>query len=141
MPTDQIDIPKMLETKEDSGNMREAQGLARAAHLRKNSEWLPESAVKIRKAYFCTEKTGFLEKEVVVPQVNMMANPDMMNNMLKQNIQSVVHMMTFTVIGSVFQGFITAQVPFPLGFKFKQMLQQGLNVTALDASYVSTMSW
>jgi hypothetical protein len=71
----------------------------------------------------------------------MMANPDMMNNMLKQNIQSVVHMMTFTVIGSVFQGFITAQVPFPLGFKFKQMLQQGLSVTALDASYVSTMSW
>ena len=37
-------------------------------------------------------------------------------------------MLMFTGIGSVFQGFITAQVPFPLGYKFKQMLQQGLTV-------------
>ena len=55
--------------------------------------------------------------------MNMMTNPDMMNNMLKQNIQSVIHMFMFSGIGSVFQGFITAQIPFPLGYKFKQMLQ------------------
>ena len=65
----------------------------------------------------------------------------MMNNMLKQNIQSVIHIVMFTGIGSVFQGFITAQVPFPLGHKFKQMLQQGLMVHALDPTYVSSMSW
>ena len=64
-----------------------------------------------------------------------------MNNMLKQNIQSVIHIVMFTGIGSVFQGFITAQVPFPLGHKFKQMLQQGLQVHALDPTYVSSMSW
>ena len=50
-------------------------------------------------------------------------------------------MLMFTGIGSVFQGFITAQVPFPLGFKFKNMLQQGLAVQALDPTYVSSMSW
>jgi len=50
-------------------------------------------------------------------------------------------MVTFQLIGSIFQGFITAQVPFPLGIKFKQMLQQGLNVSALDPTYVSSMSW
>ena len=61
--------------------------------------------------------------------------------MLKQNVQSVLHMFMFTGIGSVFQGFITAQVPFPLGYKFKQMLQQGLQVHALDPTYVSSMSW
>lgn len=71
----------------------------------------------------------------------MMQNPDMMNTMLKQNVQSVLHMFMFTAIGSVFQGFITAQVPFPLGYKFKQMLQQGLMVQALDPTYVSSMSW
>ena len=73
--------------------------------------------------------------------MNMMTNPDMMNNMLKSNIQSVIHMFMFTAIGNIFQGFITAQVPFPLGHKFKQMLQQGLSVTALDPTYVSSMSW
>lgn len=56
-------------------------------------------------------------------------------------MQSVIHMFMFTGIGSVFQGFITAQMPFPLGIKFKQMLQQGLMVQALDPTYVSSMSW
>lgn len=140
MPDEQVDIGKKLETCEDQNN-REAQALKRAQRCRKNHEWLPESAVKNRKAFFCKEKDGYLHKPVAAANMNMMGNPDMMNNMLKQNVQSVVHMMTFTVIGSIFQGFITAQVPFPLGFKFKQMLQQGLMVTALDPTYVSSMSW
>jgi len=118
MPSDQIDISKMIEESEDS-NKREAQALQRSQRFRKMSEFLPEQAVRSRKAYFCTEKTGFLERDVPASNMNMMNNPDMMNNMLKQNVQSVVHMLTFTVIGSIFQGFITAQVPFPLGFKFK----------------------
>lgn len=87
---------------DDTNNSREAQGLSRSLILRKNSEWLPEPAMRLRKAYFCTDKTGYLRKKVEAPSMNMMGNPDMMNNMLKQNIQSVVHMMTFTVIGSVF---------------------------------------
>ncbi len=95
-----------------------------------------------RKAYYCNETVGYFHREVTAPNpMNMMTSPDMMNNMLKQNVQSVIHMFMFTGIGSVFQGFITAQVPFPLGHKFKQMLQQGLMVQALDPTYVSSMSW
>lgn len=59
------------------------------------AEWLPEHSVKLRKAYFCSEKGGYLQREVSAGGMNMMGNPDMMNNMLKQNVQSVVHMMTF----------------------------------------------
>jgi hypothetical protein len=98
--------------------------------------------VKTRKEYYCNATHGYLQREVVAANpMNMLSNPDMMNNMLKQNVQSVIHMLMFTAIGSVFQGFITAQVPFPLGYKFKQMLQQGLMVQALDPTYVSSMSW
>lgn len=50
-------------------------------------------------------------------------------------------MVMFWTIGSIFQGFITAQMPFPLGHKFKNMLQQGIQVRALDPTYVSSMSW
>jgi len=79
--------------------------------------------MKVRKAYFCDKTTGYFAKEVKAANpMNMMNNPDMMNNMLKQNVQSVIHMLMFTMIGNIFQGFITAQVPFPLGHKFKQML-------------------
>lgn len=48
-----------------------------------------------------------------------MMSPNMMDGMLKQNVQGIIHMMMFQVVGSIFQGFITAQVPFPLGQKFK----------------------
>lgn len=88
--------------------------------MRTKCEYLTERAVKTRKAFYCNETTGYFNREVTgTNPMNMMTNPDMMNNMLKQNVQSVIHMFMFTAIGSVFQGFITAQVPFPLGFKFK----------------------
>ena len=122
--------------------MRETAALNRSKNVRRQGRWLPEKALKLRAAYYTTETTGYFQKEVKAANpMNMMNNPDMMNNMLKQNIQSVIHMFMFTGIGSVFQGFITAQVPFPLGYKFKQMLQQGLMVQALDPTYTSSMSW
>ena len=138
---DQIDMSKILEEGTEQ-NTKEGQALKRSQRIRKTSEILPEDAVKTRKAYYCDEKKGYLSKDLQAANpMNMMANPDMMNQMLKSNIQSVINMFMFTAIGNIFQGFITAQVPFPLGHKFKQMLQQGLMVTALDATYVSSMSW
>jgi hypothetical protein len=50
-------------------------------------------------------------------------------------------MVMFQGIGNLFQGFVLAQVPFPLGVKFKAMLQYGIYVAALDPTYVSSMSW
>ena len=141
MPDGQIDVLKIIEEGTET-ELRESQALARSKTTRKKADWLPERAIQNRKAYFCAEGTGYLQREVEAANpMNMMNNPDMMNQMLKQNIQSVIHIVMFTGIGSVFQGFITAQVPFPLGHKFKQMLQQGLQVHALDPTYVSSMSW
>jgi hypothetical protein len=122
LPNEPIDVKKCLEegTTTDS---KEGMALMRSNRLRKNAEWLTEHSMKTRKAFFCNATDGYLNKKVEAPNpMNAMSNPDMMNNMLKQNIQGVVHMMMFTMIGSIFQGFITAQVPFPLGHKFKQML-------------------
>ncbi len=128
LPDEQMDIIKMIEESADV-DRRETQALSRSKRIRKRSEWIPEKAVLARKAYYCNETVGYFHREVTAPNpMNMMTSPDMMNNMLKQNVQSVIHMFMFTGIGSVFQGFITAQVPFPLGHKFKQMLQQGLMV-------------
>lgn len=70
-----------------------------------------------------------------------MSNPDMMGNMVKQNVQSVLNIMIFQTIGAIFQGFVIAKMPFPLGQKFKQMTQQGIFLFGLDPSYVSSMSW
>ena len=71
----------------------------------------------------------------------MLQNPDMMSNMVKSNVQSFFNIMMFSGIGSIFSGFVIAQLPFPLGQKFKTMTQQGILLQNLDPTFVSSMSW
>ena len=119
LPDEPIDINKCIEEGTDT-NTKEGQALKRSQRLRKGHEFLTESTMRTRKAYYSNTTNGYFNKEVAAANpMNMMTNPDMMNTMLKQNIQGVVHMFMFTAIGNIFQGFITAQVPFPLGHKFK----------------------
>jgi len=113
----------------------------RSQRIRKAANYLPENSVKQRKAYFCTNETGYLVQKVNFNQMAMLQNPDMMSGMIKQNIQSVFNMMLFSGIGSIFSGFVIAQLPFPLGQKFKTMTQQGIRLMYLDPSFVSSMSW
>lgn len=44
-------------------------------------------------------------------------------------------------VSHLFSGFLVAKTPFPLTFKIKGMLQRGVDVAALDTSYVSSLSW
>ena len=44
-------------------------------------------------------------------------------------------------VSHLFSGFLVAKTPFPLTFKIKSMLQRGVDVAALDTSYVSSLSW
>jgi hypothetical protein len=102
---------------------KEGSALARSTRIRKACEFLPEDSVKIRKAYFCHAQHGYLNKKVAAVNPLAMMNPDMMGNMMKQNVQGMFNMFLFTVVGSFFSGFIIAQVPFPLGQKFKALTQ------------------
>jgi hypothetical protein len=68
---------------------------------------LPEDSVKLRKAFYCKENTGYFNKKV--QGFNPLAmNPDMMSNMLKQNVQGMFNIFLFSVVGSFFSGFIIA---------------------------------
>ena len=42
---------------------------------------------------------------------------------------------------SVLAGFLVVKMPFALTERFKQLTQQGIGVSALDTSYVSSGSW
>ena len=73
----------MIEDRTDT-DARETQALARSKKIRQKAEWIPENAIRNRKAYFCKENDGYFSKEVAVANpMNMMQNPDMMNNMVK----------------------------------------------------------
>ncbi|PFH33085.1 putative membrane protein [Besnoitia besnoiti] len=44
-------------------------------------------------------------------------------------------------INYLFPDFLVAKMPFPLTFRFKSMLQRGIDLPSLDVTYVSSLSW
>jgi len=97
----------------------------------------------MRKDFFNSEETGFFKTQKRDPVMkNPMTDPTMMTDMVKGNMTNVLPMI---VIGGwinwAFSGFLTTKVPFPLTLRFKPMLQRGIELASLDASWVSSASW
>lgn len=97
----------------------------------------------MRRHFFNNEETGYFKvQKRTAPSQNPMTDPGMMTDMLKGNVTNVLPMI---VIGGwinwMFSGFLTTKVPFPLTLRFKPMLQRGVELTYLDASWVSSASW
>ena len=44
-------------------------------------------------------------------------------------------------VNYLFSGFLVAKTPFPLTFRFKSMLQRGVEVENLEAGYISGLCW
>lgn len=121
----------------------DSQAIIRCRHLRENGKFLPRQGFLMRKHYFNNEETGWLKTQKrPQPTTNPMQDPGMMTEMLKGNLTNVLPMI---VIGGwinwTFSGFLTTKVPFPLTLRFKPMLQRGIDLVALDASWVSSASW
>ncbi|CAH2106105.1 unnamed protein product [Euphydryas editha] len=123
--------------------MQDSQVMIRARLLRENGKYLPRQSFAMRRHWFNNEDTGYfkIQKRVATSQ-NPMTDPGMMTDMLKGNVTNVLPMI---VIGGwinwMFSGFLTTKVPFPLTLRFKPMLQRGVELAYLDASWVSSASW
>ncbi|XP_003742347.1 ER membrane protein complex subunit 3 [Galendromus occidentalis] len=121
----------------------DSQALIRVRYLRENGKFLPLKSFLMRKHYFNDEDSGWLKTQNrPAPASNPMQDPGMMTEMLKGNLINVIPMI---VIGGwinwTFSGFLTTKVPFPLTLRFKPMLQRGIELVSLDASWVSSASW
>ncbi|KAM4664792.1 ER membrane protein complex subunit 3-like isoform 2-T4 [Discoglossus pictus] len=97
----------------------------------------------MRKFYFNDAETGFFKKtKRKVTQKNPMTDPTMVTEMMKGNLTNVLPMILIGGwINWAFSGFLTTKVPFPLTLRFKPMLQRGIELVSLDASWVSSASW
>jgi len=123
--------------------VRNSQALMRCRMLRENGHYLPKPSFQMRKNFFLRED-GIINKgrEQAGQARNPMTDPSMMTDMVKGNVLNVLPMI---VIGGwiqwTFSGFVTTKVPFPLTIRFKPMLQRGIELESLDASWVSSASW
>eukprot|EP00475_Leptophrys_vorax_P004600 TRINITY_DN1274_c0_g2_i2.p1 TRINITY_DN1274_c0_g2~~TRINITY_DN1274_c0_g2_i2.p1 ORF type:complete len:215 (-),score=69.23 TRINITY_DN1274_c0_g2_i2:32-676(-) len=121
----------------------------RSKTLRRSGQFLSPEAFRRRKQSYINvalqpppvveEKKQGGEDEM--PQINpeeMAGSMDMM----KQSMLGIVpQMLSIGWVSYFFSGFVLLKLPFPLTDTFKQMLQRGINLQSLDASYVSSLSW
>ncbi len=140
--------------------IRYKQTIGRAERLRVMGQLINKHAFNKRKQYLYNKKIKAAEgaeekddkdhikgllQEKVPGAVNPMASGDTsaMVNMLKGNALNMVPnfaMMSF--VNYFFQGFVCLKVPFSMPSNhFKSMLQRGVDISTLDVSYVSSISW
>uniref|UniRef100_G3QN98 ER membrane protein complex subunit 3 n=1 Tax=Gorilla gorilla gorilla TaxID=9595 RepID=G3QN98_GORGO len=113
------------------------QVLIRSRVLRENGKYIPKQSFLTRKYYFNNPEDGFFKKtkRKVVPP-SPMTDPTMLTDMMKGNVTNVLPMILIGGwINMTFSGFVTTKVPFPLTLRFKPMLQQGIELLTLDASW------
>ena len=121
----------------------DSQVLIRSRVLRENGKYIPKQSFLTQKYYFNNPEDGFFKKtkRKVVPP-SPMTDSTLLTDMMKGNVTNVLPMILIGGwINMTFSGFVTTKVPFPLTFRFKPMLQQGIELLTLDASWVSSASW
>jgi len=84
------------------------------------------------------QKDGELAKAAAVDNMNPMSMMDGMKGNMAFMVQNMVMMQG---ISHFFKGFVLVKVPFPLTNGFKMMFQRGLDLSTLETSYVSSVSW
>eukprot|EP00440_Ansanella_granifera_P061596 gb/GFBE01066778.1/.p1 GENE.gb/GFBE01066778.1/~~gb/GFBE01066778.1/.p1 ORF type:complete len:261 (+),score=65.66 gb/GFBE01066778.1/:1-783(+) len=134
--------------KVDLKEVKNQQMLGRCKMLRAASHFLTEKAFKTRKAYYVKKDVGVLVKCPPKPKDPMEAlqqgngDPMAAMGMMKgQMVFMVSQGLLAYWVSHLFSGFLVAKTPFPLTFQFKGMLQRGVEVTALEPGYVSSLCW
>ncbi|KAM8934364.1 ER membrane protein complex subunit 3-like [Pelodytes ibericus] len=129
--------------KSELESLSDSQVLLRSRILRENCKYIPRQSFLMRKVYFNDGENGFFKiTKRKVTQKNPMTDPTMVTDMMKGNLTNVLPMILIGGwINWAFSGFLTTKVPFPLTLRFKPMLQRGIELVSLDASWVSSASW
>ncbi|ELK34356.1 Transmembrane protein 111 [Myotis davidii] len=121
----------------------DSQVLIRSRVLRENGKYIPKQSFLTRKYYFNNPEDGFFKKtkRKVVPPSPMTGEPKKQNKKREECIHNFT-LLKIKKLGLIMNfSFFAAKVPFPLTLRFKPMLQQGIELLTLDASWVSSASW
>ncbi|KAJ2791119.1 hypothetical protein H4R20_006905 [Coemansia guatemalensis] len=130
-------------------DIRQGKALMRGQLLAQNNSYIPAAAFAERKRYLCQayEEGTYLKNKANKDQgpANLMTDPKnmevMMDGMKKQMMGIIPQTLIMGWIQFFFSGFILIKLPFPLGLRFKQMLQSGIMTPNMDVRWVSSLSW
>ncbi|EOY28890.1 hypothetical protein QUC31_013281 [Theobroma cacao] len=136
MRSSQVPDPKIV---------KEGQVIVRARNLRAGANFIPPKSFRSRRVYFSNEENGLLfvpKGQAQNAQAQMFSDPNMAMDMMKKNLSMIIpQTLTFAWVNFFFSGFVAAKIPFPLTQRFRSMLQNGIDLSTVDVSYVSSRSW
>lgn len=132
--------------KVDMKQMKHNNVLGRARMLKSNGgRFLTEAAYKNRKAYYVKKDVGVLVKPPASKNaLQQMENqdPSAAAGMLKSQMVFIVSQGALGYwVNFLFNGFLVGKTPFPLTYRFKSMLQRGVDVDNLEPGYISGLCW
>ena len=146
-------VTQLMEKEQEPGELgkvKEAQMNLRAGRVRRNAWLIPGPAFEVRRKWFCEPKVGyFVVKEAEFAEVKptdqalkMLTDPSAATEgMKKQMTMMLPQMLLFFWSNYFFSGFMVAKVPFPLTQRFRIMLQRGVDMSSLDVTWVTALSW
>uniref|UniRef100_A0A9I9DNU4 ER membrane protein complex subunit 3 n=1 Tax=Cucumis melo TaxID=3656 RepID=A0A9I9DNU4_CUCME len=128
----------------DAKVVREGQIVLRARNLRSAANFIPHKSFRSRRVYYGNEENGLLyvpKGQAQNAQAQMFSDPNMAMDMMKKNLSMIIpQTLTFAWVNFFFSGFVAAKIPFPLTQRFRSMLQNGIDLSTVDVSYVSSRS-
>ncbi|KAH7684291.1 ER membrane protein complex subunit 3 protein [Dioscorea alata] len=129
----------------DAKALKEGQVIIRARNLKSGANFIPSKSFRARRVYFTNEENGLLhvpKEQAQNAQAQMFSDPNMAMDMMKKNLSMLIpQSLTFAWVNFFFSGFVAAKIPFPLTQRFRAMLQNGIDLSSVDVSYVSSRSW
>ena len=115
--------------------------ILRCEKFKKQCKILSETSYRNHRAYFCKPSVGILCKEFESNAMPFFMDPTSQLGMIKKNAAyGITTMLLLTWVSNFCSGCILARIPFPLTQKFRSMLQRGVELSALDVTYVSSSS-
>merc|ERR1712072_1605701 len=122
-------------------NIRETQILRRSQMLRMHYKYIPSSSFSGRREFIIKEYLTQAKKKNPMDAMAQMQDPNMMQNMMKQNMVMIIPQIAMMGwVSYFFSGFVVGKIPFPLTDRFKLMLQRGIELSSLEVDYVSSLS-
>ncbi|CAD7940419.1 unnamed protein product [Amoebophrya sp. A120] len=109
-------------------------------------KFLTEDAFRNRRAFYTKKDTGLLVKAAPAKKDPLQAmeqqDPAQMVGMLKSQMIFLISQGAIGYwVNFLFTGFLVGKTPFPLTFRFKSMLQRGVDVENLEPGYISGLCW
>jgi ER membrane protein complex subunit 3 len=81
-------------------------------------------------------------REDIEDDTEVEVDPNAMMGMMKNNLSFVIPQVVMMAwVSYFFAGFVAVRLPFTLTPQFKMMMQRGIEITSLDVSCVSSLSW